>query len=578
MAVSVLGTLQMQVDKLSKQVMRLQDNLAHQKEEKDKLRTKLNKVEKEEIKKVEKAVTKALNEFESKEINKLTEENEQLKERIFKLEQLLNISSENSSLPPSQDSIWHKDTKIYDSRSQKESTKKIGGQPGHKKNILKKFEEEEITEVEEHKLDSCSECGSKDLEYIETETRDELDFKITIIKKRHNFYKYRCKKCQEIIMTKIPKNLSAENQYGPNVKALGLALVDFGDVSYKRTRDLINGLTNGEINPCEGYLTKLPKKASENFKRFVFDVEEKIVNSPIVQHDDGVIKIGKKDKDKEDELQELINKKKEELTEEDIEKLNKEIKKNFKGIIRAYTNQEVKLYKAHTDKSSDTFKKDNILSRLSEDTIVVHDHMKYNYNDLFNFKNAECNIHPIRKTRSVKENTKHTWGDNISKLLEDYNKKRDVLIHENKTHFEDEDLNYLNLEYDRIIENGLKEAESFEYKNIYKDELNLLTFFKDFKDEILLWSINFSVPFTNNLCETMIRLVKSKMKISYSFKNIESAEYYADIITYTETCFNFGINRYEALKRLFENNPYSVSELYQLKQTQEEKTLSESSK
>ena len=66
----------------------------------------------------------------------------------------------------------------------------------------------------------------------------------------------------------------------------------------------------------------------------------------------------------------------------------------------------------------------------------------------------------------------------------------------------------------------------------------------------------------------MIRLVKSKMKISYSFKNIESAQYYADIISYTETCFNFGINRYEAIRRLMSGNPYSIAELHELEETQ----------
>ena len=148
-------------------------------------------------------------------------------------------------------------------------------------------------------------------------------------------------------MTDIPKNLSAENQYGAKTQALGLALVDFGDVSYKRTRDIIKGLANEEINPSEGYLAKLPKRASSKLKKFIFDSEEKIVKSPVIQHDDGVIKIGKKEKDKEEELNKLIEKKEEDLTEEDIKKLNEEIKKNFKGVIRAYTNGYIKLYKAH---------------------------------------------------------------------------------------------------------------------------------------------------------------------------------------------------------------------------------------
>jgi hypothetical protein len=565
-----LGRLQKQNDKLSKDNIRLRDNNDALKAENYQLRKRIEKKDKDLEDKIAKEIKKALDNFESKQIGELTEENNKLRERIFRLEQMLNISSENSSLPPSQDAIWHKDNKVYDSRSQKETTKKIGGQKGHKKHKLEKFDDDEITEIKDYKLDKCSKCNSDDLTFIGVETRDELDFDIVIKKTRYNFYKYQCNNCGEIIMCDIPQNLCAENQYGSKTQALGLALVDFGDVSYKRTRDIINGLTGGEINPSEGYLAKLPKRASQKLKKFVFDAEENIIKSPVVQHDDGVIKIGKKEKDKEDELAVLINKSKEELTEDNIKKLNEEIKKNFKGVIRAYTDGLIKLYKAHTDKSADTYKDDNILNRLTADTLVVHDHMKYNYNDLFKFKNAECNIHPIRKSRSVKVNTQHKWPDKISELLESYNNKRDELIKAKIDHFDKQDLSDLDNNYDQIISDGIVECNKFVHKNLYKDETNLLEFFKNYKEEILMWTKNFSVPFTNNLCETMIRLVKSKMKISYSFKNIESAQYYADIITYTETCFNFGVNRYEAIERLFNDNPYSIEELYKLIEPQED--------
>jgi len=565
-----LGRLQKQNDKLLKDNIRLRDNNDALKAENYQLRKRIEKKDKDLEDKIAKEIKKALDNFESKQIGELTEENNKLRERIFRLEQMLNISSENSSLPPSQDAIWHKDNKVYDSRSQKETTKKIGGQKGHKKHKLEKFDDDEITEIKDYKLDKCSKCNSDDLTFIGVETRDELDFDIVIKKTRYNFYKYQCNNCGEFIMCDIPQNLCAENQYGSKTQALGLALVDFGDVSYKRTRDIINGLTGGEINPSEGYLAKLPKRASQKLKKFVFDAEENIIKSPVVQHDDGVIKIGKKEKDKEDELAVLINKSKEELTEDNIKKLNEEIKKNFKGVIRAYTDGLIKLYKAHTDKSADTYKDDNILNRLTADTLVVHDHMKYNYNDLFKFKNAECNIHPIRKSRSVKVNTQHKWPDKISELLESYNNKRDELIKAKIDHFDKQDLSDLNNNYDQIISDGIVECNKFVHKNLYKDETNLLEFFKNYKEEILMWTKNFSVPFTNNLCETMIRLVKSKMKISYSFKNIESAQYYADIITYTETCFNFGVNRYEAIERLFNDNPYSIEELYKLIEPQED--------
>lgn len=565
-----LSKLQLRVTKLEKENLALKDRNDMLTEKEKLTRLKYNCLKKDFDNKIETKVTKAINDTTAKlkaEYEKIIKE---LTERIFKLEQRLNISSETSSLPPSQDPIWKKDTKVYDSRSQKETTKKRGGQIGHKKNKLERFKDEEVTEIVEYKSDKCNKCGGNNLRLIGKEIRDELDFEINILKIRHTFFIYECADCGEIVQKKIPKNLSAENQYGSNTQALGLALVNFGDVSYKRTRDIINGLTDGEINPSEGYLVKLSKRASKKLQNFVFDSEEEIVKSKVVQHDDGVIKIGKTDKDKDDEINKLIEKKKDELTDEDKEKLNEQIKKNFKGIIRAYTNGEIKLYKAHTTKDADTYTEDNILNRLSDNTTVVHDHMKYNYNDLFNFKNAECNIHPIRKGRGVKANTNHEWPDKIADLLEGYNKKRSQLVEKGIKCFSENGLHDLSTRYDEIIDEGKVECDKFPHKHLYTDETNLIQFFKKYKKEVLAWAYDFMIPFTNNLCETMIRLVKSKMKISYSFKNINTARYYADILSYTETCYNFGINRYQAIKRLFEDNPYTVEELKKLKQ--EEKT------
>lgn len=570
MATTSLGKLQCQNDKLSKDNTRLRDKVDEQKAEIYQLRRKINKLVEEVDDKIAKTVANALANFESNEIKQLEEENRNLKDRIFKLEQRLNISSDTSSLPPSKDSLWKKDTKVYDSRSQKSTTNNIGGQFGHKKHKLSKFNDDEITETIEHKLDKCPECNSKNLTFTGFDIHDEFDFDIKIKKIRHNFAQYKCQDCGEFINVKVPNSLCAENQYGPNVQTLGLALIDFGDVSYKRTRDFIKGITNDEIIPSEGYLGKLPKRASNNLQDFIFDCEEEIVHSTNVQHDDGVIKIGKTDKDKEDELNEIIEKKKEELTDEDKKKLNDEIKKNFKGVIRAYTNGEVMLYKAHTSKDADTYTEDNILTRLTENTTVVHDHMKYNYNDLFKFKNAECNIHAIRKGRGVKANTNHEWPDKIANLLEGFNDKKHKLMEQGIQEFNNENLIELETKYDQIINDGIVESNTFPHKHVYTDEINLLNFFKEFKKEILAWAYDWTVPFTNNLCETMIRLVKSKMKISYCFKNINTARYYADIITYTETCNNFGINRYASLNRLFCGNPYSLEELKNIKKSQSE--------
>ena len=47
--------------------------------------------------------------------------------------------------------------------------------------------------------------------------------------------------------------------------------------------------------------------------------------------------------------------------------------------------------------------------------------------------------------------------------------------------------------------------------------------------------IDFDVPFTNNLSERNLRGIKSKMKVSGQFQNIDRAIDYANIRSYIET-------------------------------------------
>ncbi|MBO5183133.1 MAG: hypothetical protein J6B64_01920 [Bacilli bacterium] len=315
MAETSLGKLQIQVTKLEQKVIKLTDDLAKEREEKQLYKLKYEKLKKDFDKKVEELVDRDVKQAIAQVVEKYEKEIEKRDKRIFELETRLNIDSSNSSLPSSKTPI-HK-TKICNSREKSEKSK--GGQPGHKKHQLEKFYEEEITETEEHTTTICPCCLETDLEKIDQKERDELDFDIKIIKRRHKFYTYQCRNCGQIIETQIPLNLHAENQYGSKVKTLGLALADLGFVSYNRSRKFICGLTSGEINPSEGYLVKLGKKASEQLKDFVFDVKEHILKAELVGWDDTVIAIAEKSR----------------------------------ACLRVYTDGVFALYKAHMAKDTD---------------------------------------------------------------------------------------------------------------------------------------------------------------------------------------------------------------------------------
>lgn len=58
-----------------------------------------------------------------------------------------------------------------------------------------------------------------------------------------------------------------------------------------------------------------------------------------------------------------------------------------------------------------------------------------------------------------------------------------------------------------------------------------------------------------------LRGQKVKLKVSGQYQSVDTAEYFADIRTYIETCYRNGIDTFAALVRLTSGNPYSVTEL-----------------
>ena len=211
---------------------------------------------------------------------------------------------------------------------------------------------------------------------------------------------------------------------------------------------------------------------------------------------------------------------------------------------------------------------DGILQNLSEDTIVVHDHLLHNYCSDYKYQNAECNAHITRKLKGIVVNTKHNWADDMEKFLKNTLKLRNEYIEKKITSFDETELENILNTYDEIVERGFIEYNEFKHKHEYENEENILEFLRDYKENITFWIRDFSVPYSNNFVESLLRMIKTKMKISLNFKSLEQARNFANIRSYTETCGNFGINKPLALKRLFEENPYTVTDLIALKNSQ----------
>jgi hypothetical protein len=420
--------------------------------------------------------------------------------------------------------------------------KKRGGQFGHAKTFLQPFEQHEVTETvvhnpghmgEQHTKDAtspegvCHSCGGQLIDSGETITKDEYDVEIRTVKRRHEYPVCRCGKCGTTARQPIPKTLKEPNQYGSNVQALALSLMNTGNVAINKVRTLISGMTVGAMLQSEGYIAKLQKRASIGLTMFVYDLKNVLINRSLIYWDDTVI---------------MIN------TE--------------RACLRFYGDDSISFYTAHARKNMEGLAHDGILGLLKEMTSVMHDHNKVNYNDKFFFQNIECNQHLQRDLQKNSDDTGHFWSAELKKFLSETIHDRKEAVIRGETHFPPEYIENFKNQVNSLLSTGWEERKKPGRKEAANFERLLLLRIDKFYQNYFKWVEDFNMPTTNNLSERGLRCIKSHMKISGQFANVSTARYYAVIKTYIETCRKNGVNEILALSRLCQGRPLSVSEIF----------------
>lgn len=446
-----------------------------------------------------------------------------LKEELQKEKAKNDTDGTNSGLPTSKTPIGK--NKVIPNLREKSELKR-GGQPGHEKHSLAPIPDNKINDDRYHILTECPSCGSRNLEYVDCIDKDEIDFEIKIINRRHHFYVYKCLDCGKIVHSSIPLHLKEQTQYGSNIKAMILALLDLGYISINRAKRLIDGFLGNGISISEGFICKQQRRASLGLKSFVEAVRLEIIKSHVVHWDDTVIFVNTK-----------------------------------RGCMRFYGNNKLALFKAHETKARDGLDEDAVLGALGPDTVVVHDHVLVNYNDDFYFENAECNQHLERDLKSLNDICHHSWASQLNELIASTIHERNQIIASGGDSFPRSKYRDVIHQVDKIMTVATSEHEESTGHFYESDERRLMNRINDYKKNYFLWVKDFDVPPTNNLAERGLRGQKTKLKVSGQYQSVESAGYFADIRTYLETCLRNGVNEVTALQRLTSGNPFTLNEL-----------------
>ena len=473
-------------------------------EEKEKLKEKITKIETETTNKYMRIIEK-LNETIATVMAKCGE----LEERVEKLESenarlrvQIDKDSKNSSKPPSSDQKANA-AKIYNGRTK--TGKKSGGQKGHGgKHLSRAVIEEKIARGQmSHKI---VEHGTPKGKYI---AKYEIDVRLETVATEHRFY-------EDAV---IPPELRCEAQYGCGVKAIVATLAGQGVVSSNRVTDMLTAWTNGAIELSDGTIYNFLAEFNGKAAAFIENTKTKLLNNMLMHIDETGVRVNGRNM-----------------------------------FFRNYSDEKRVLYTANQTKGKKAIEDDNILPQYVG--TLIHDHNTVNYN--YGTGNAECNVHLIRYLRANFENTHHFWSDEMIEFLLTLKRSKELAVAFGAEKFEQADLEGYRKRYDEIVSAGFEVLKNTKSRFYQAEERKLLKRLKKYRDNHLLFAVDFAVPFDNNLSERDLRMVKTKQKVSGCFRSLDGARVFANLMSVIKSAIKQNISPFFAVTSVF-NQDYCLS-------------------
>jgi transposase len=456
----------------------------------------------------------------SDENKELQEELEKLKAKNKELENRLNMTSRNSSKPPSTDGFM----KLIKNHRVK-TGKKPGGQIGHKGSTLELSDK--INNIVEIRLHQCPHCNSS-LDGVKQTYARRQKHDIPPIKKivtEYRAYRCECPACHKEIIVDFPPDVTQPVEYGPNLRAFVLYLSAYQLLPVKRTVETLYDILKTQISG--GTIANIIRESHEKLQAFEVALKSKIIRSDVVNFDE----TGCRTKGK-----------------------------NY--WIHIASTEDATLYKHHENRGHTAMDEIGILPVFKG--TAVHDALRA-YNKYSECSHALCNAHSGREMLA-QQDLDYAWAKELYELMITMNDRVNALKLAGQQQMPETEIKSFEAKYDAIIQKGNEEEQMKNPKIVYADmkrhknskAKNLLLRLHDFKIEYLTFMYDFKVPFTNNLAERDARMGKLKIKISGCFRSTKGGEYFCRNRSYISTAKKNGLNIMDALAAIFKSKPITI--------------------
>ena len=445
---------------------------------------------------------------ESAKITKLEEENRVLRgviailtAEIAELKAKLNKNSNNSNKPPSSDGP----KKGAPKNSRVPSGKSSGGQPGHE-GKTKMLNPAPDTVIELKPKTEC-ECGGEIVVQTDTFTvRQVTDIQLPkVITVEYRAGEGVCAKCGKIHKASFPEGVDGTVCYGDTVQAIATYLTNYQLLPLKRTAELVQDLFGLKVS--QGTIVTAGREGYEKLEAAEAGIKRELLESDVVCFDETGMRVDGKTQ-----------------------------------WLHSAGTPSATLYGIHKKRGYEAMDAIGILPGFTG--TAIHDHWK-SYYHYVNCAHAECNEHHLRALKYLYEDLGVIWALEMACLLLRIKEHIDLSKCFGANRLEQEDIEEYQRVYRKIID------EACQWEDAPTEARRMANRLQEYELETLLFMLDFSVPFTNNLAERDVRMPKAKLKISGCFRSGDGAKAFARIRGFISTVKKKGHNALDGLTAVF---------------------------
>ena len=444
----------------------------------------------------------------------LTDQVQALTTQVSELEQRLHTHSRNSSKPPSSDGPAKPRTQSL----RTPSGKKPGGQPGHPGQTLKQVEHpDHLITLPLHACACQADLTNETV--IGYERRQLVDLpEPTLDVTEYQGEIKTCPACGRSVTAAFPESLPAPAQYGPRFRSLLVYLQNQQLIPLRRISQMMADLYGASVS--DATIVDATRRCDEHLAPFETAVKQALGQSPILHVDESGVRTAEK----------------------------------LHWLHSARTNT-LTFYGVHEKRGRAAIDHFNIIPDFSGR--LIHDCWKPSL--AYDCAHGLCHAHHLRELTGLVEQDDQPWAKQMFDLLLTMNEVVRThpapLTEDQKTPWLEQYREILTLGWQA---NPLPAPPRKKKRGRPKKTTaqNLLTRLGDHESSVLAFFHDRNVPFTNNLAEQDIRMIKLRLKISGCFRTLQGAQQFVRIRSYLSTARKQGGNILQAISQAMLGHPF----------------------